>query len=36
MPRLLIWLAVNSPIPLGPLAPWLLGLVIGRRPRRVL
>jgi hypothetical protein len=35
MSRFLFWLVVDSPIPLGPLAPWLLGLAIGRAPRKV-
>ena len=29
--RLLLWLAPHA----GPLAPWVLGLAIGRWPRRV-
>ncbi len=33
MKRFLIWLVFNAP--LSPLAPWVLGLAIGRRPRRV-
>ena len=33
MRKLLIWLVFHAP--LGPLAPWVLGLAIGRMPRRV-
>lgn len=29
----LFWIFNN--VPLGPLAPWVFGLAIGRRPRRV-
>jgi hypothetical protein len=29
--RFLLWLLRHA----GPLAPWVLGLAIGRRPRRV-
>lgn len=29
----LFWLVDN--VPLGPLAPWVLGLAFGRAPRRV-
>ena len=32
MRRFLIWLVFN--VRLGPLAPYLLGLALGRRPRR--
>lgn len=32
MRKILIWIVWN--LPLGPLAPWVLGLAIGRRPRR--
>lgn len=31
----LFWLVCDSRVPLGPLAPWVLGLAFGRRPRRV-
>lgn len=31
--RCLFWLVWN--VPLGPLAPWVLGLAMGRKPRRV-
>lgn len=31
--RCLFWLVHN--VPLGPLAPWVLGLAMGRKPRRV-
>jgi len=33
--RFLLWLVMNSPIPLERLAPWVLGLAMGRRPHRV-
>jgi len=34
--RFLLWLVWDGPIRLpGPLAPWLFGLAIGRRPHRV-
>jgi hypothetical protein len=33
MRRLLFWIVWN--IQLGPLAPWLLGLALGAKPRRV-
>ncbi len=33
--RFLIWLVLRSGVPLGPLAPWLFGLALGRRPRKV-
>lgn len=33
--RFLTWLVLRSGIDFGPLAPWLFGLAIGRRPRRV-
>lgn len=34
--RFLFWLVCDSRIKLpGPLAPWLFGLAIGRRPRRI-
>lgn len=33
MSRLLIWLVWN--VPLGPLAPWVLGLALGRKPQKV-
>lgn len=33
MRRFLFWLIHN--VPLGPLAPWVFGLAIGRMPRRV-
>ena len=32
MKKLLLWIVWN--IPLGPLAPWVLGLAIGRMPHR--
>lgn len=32
--RLKICLWILDNIPLGPLAPWVFGLAIGRRPRR--
>lgn len=31
--RVLFWLVWN--VPIGPLAPWVLGLALGGRPRRV-
>ena len=34
MRRLLFWLVRN--VPLGPAAPWVLGLALGRRPHRVI
>lgn len=33
MSGFLLWLVNN--VPLGPLAPWVFGLAIGRMPRRV-
>ena len=33
MTRFLFWLVWN--VPLGRLAPWVLGLALGRWPRRV-
>lgn len=33
MRRLLFWIVFN--VPLGRLAPWVLGLALGRRPRKV-
>lgn len=33
MRKLLIWIVFH--VPLGPLAPWVLGLALGRIPRRV-
>ncbi len=33
--RLCAWLFWDTKVPLGPLAPWVLGMSIGRRPRRV-
>ncbi len=33
--RFLSWLVMESPIPLGPLAPWVFGLAIGGWPHRV-
>lgn len=30
--RALMWMVWN--VPMGPLAPWVFGLAIGRRPRR--
>lgn len=33
MRRFLFWLIDN--VPLGPIAPWVFGLAIGRMPRRV-
>lgn len=33
--RLLRWIVLNSPIDFGPLAPWLFGLALGRRPHKV-
>lgn len=36
MSRLLLWLVLDSGIRLpGPLAPWLFGLALGRRPHRM-
>jgi hypothetical protein len=35
MSRFLLWLVMDSKIKLGPLAPWLFGLAIGRWPHRV-
>lgn len=32
MKRFLVWLVWN--IPLGPVAPWVLGLSVGSRPER--
>lgn len=32
MRTLLLWLAWN--IPIGPLAPWVFGLAVGRRPHK--
>ena len=31
--KFLLWLVMDGPY-LGPLAPWVLGLAIGRRPLR--
>jgi hypothetical protein len=31
--RALIWIALNAR--LGPVGPWILGLALGRRPRRI-
>jgi hypothetical protein len=31
--RFLFWLVWN--VPLGPLAPWVMGLALGRKPREV-
>lgn len=33
--KFLTWLVLNSGLPLGRLAPWLFGLALGRRPRKV-
>ena len=33
MTKVLMWLVLN--VPLGRLAPWVFGLAIGRRPRKV-
>jgi len=33
--RFPFWLVLDSNIRLGPLAPWVLGLAIGRLPHRV-
>lgn len=33
--KLLRWIVLNSPIDFGPFAPWLFGLALGRRPRKV-
>lgn len=33
MRRFLLWLVLDSNIKLGRLAPWILGLVLGRKPR---
>ena len=33
MRKLLLWIVWH--IPLGPFAPWVLGLAIGRMPREV-
>lgn len=35
MRRFLFWLVMDSTIKLGPLAPWVFGLAIGRWPHRV-
>lgn len=35
MRRFLFWLVVDSPVPLGPLAPYIFGLALGRGPRQV-
>lgn len=32
MRRLLMWIILN--IPIGPLAPWVLGLAVGRLPHK--
>ena len=34
MRRFLFWLVVDSPIRLGPLAPWVFGLAIGKMPKK--
>lgn len=33
--KFLRWLVLDTRIDFGPLAPWLFGLVLGRRPRKV-
>ncbi len=33
MRKLLIWIVWN--VPLGPLAPYVLGLALGRMPKRI-
>lgn len=33
--RLAMWLVLRGPRLPGPLAPWLFGVAIGSRPRRV-
>jgi hypothetical protein len=33
MRRFLFWLVFN--VPLGPLAPWVMGLALGSKPREV-
>ena len=35
MSKFLLWLVWDSGIKLGPLAPWIFGLAIGRCPKRV-
>jgi len=30
-----VWLWLFNHVPLGPLAPWVLGLIVGSPPRRV-
>lgn len=34
MRRWLLWLVMDSKVKLGPFAPWLFGLAVGRWPRR--
>lgn len=33
--RFCLWLVCDSGVRLGPLAPWVFGLGIGRMPRKV-